>query len=1050
MAQLFFRNLRLLLLAIFLIVAWGTVTFQSLPRLEDPELTSRFALVTTFLPGGTAERTESLVTDPIEAKIAEIPEVKSYESTSRAGVSSISVDLLDSVAKNRVPLVWSRVRDKLREVQGELPTAASEPKLDEGEVRAYALLTALTWEQSDAPNYAILRRRAEVLKNALRSLPGTDEVEIFGAPQEEITVNVNTKTLASLGITASELAEQIQQSDAKTSAGQFRGDNTLLYEVQGELDTLNRLQEIPVRCSNCESNREFRLLADIATIEKGIATPPTELAFTASKAAIAVGVYVQPQYRLDRWKMSAQQVIDSFRADLPKGIQLEIVFDQSRYVTARLNNLIGNLLSGALILFVICIIMMGWQQALAVQMALPLSVAIAIIVMGLLGIPLHQMSITGLIVALGILVDNAIILVDEMNIRLKTGMPLETAIAETVQYLRAPLLGGTLTTVFSFAPIALLPGATGEFVGTIGLNVIVAVLASLLVALTISPAITAKIYQWNHRRSFTSKGMIDKQRWWESGFSHPALTAWYRRSLQWSLRYPKRAIALTLILPVMGFTLMTTLSLQFFPPADREQFIVELELPPVSSLGQIQDLTQEVEAALRRHSEVQQVYWFLGKSAPKVYYNQLNNRENESSFAEAIVQMNGIAGDRFIRQLQTEFNSAFPNARALVRLFEQGPPFEAPIELRIYGSDVERLQQLSEQLRSILAEVPTITHIRSRVNDVLPQLSLDIDEPEARSRGLSRREIAQQLQIITEGVNGGTILEDTEEVPVRVRLSNSERADLSQLQSVNLLPSDSEALRRNHNGYIPLETIGKLSLIPKNAAITRKNGLRVSTVQGYLTAGTLPANALADFRQRLQNSFSLPQGYNLEFGGEEEERNSATGGLLGYGIVLGIALVVTLVLSMNSFALAGVIGIVAILAIGLGGLSVWLFGYPFGFNPIIGTVGLIGVAVNDAITVLTALKSDNLAQTGDRSAMVETVIHTTRHVLTTTFTTMAGFIPLILGGGGFWPPLAVVIAGGVAGATILALYFIPCAYLLLSSTRRSPENSQRYISTVHY
>ncbi|WP_414527145.1 efflux RND transporter permease subunit [Nodularia chucula] len=1032
MARLFFRNFRLLLLAIFLIVAWGSVTFQSLPRLEDPELTSRFALVTTFLPGGTAERTESLVTDPIEVKIAEIPEVKSYESTSRAGVSTIAVDLLDSVGKNRVPLVWSRVRDKLREVQGELPAAASEPELDEGEVRAYSLLAALTWEQSDAPNYAILQRRAEVLKNALRSLSGTDEVEIFGAPQEEITVNVNTETLASLGITASELAGQIENSDAKTSAGQFRGDNTLLYEVQGELDTLNRLQQIPVSCAGCESNREFRLLADIATIEKGIATPPTELAFTAGKAAIAVAVYVQPQYRLDRWAVDAQKAIDTFRADLPKGIQLEIVFDQSRYVTERLNNLISNLLSGALLLFVICMIMMGWQQALAVQMALPLSVAIALIVMGLLNIPLHQMSVTGLIVALGILVDNAIILVDEMNIRLKGGMPLETAITETVQYLRAPLLGGTLTTVFSFAPIALLPGAVGEFVGTIGLNVILAVLASLLVALTITPAITAKIYQWHHRRS--SKGVIGNRKWWESGFSHPGLTAWYRRSLQWSFRYPKRAIALTLILPVMGFTLMSTLSLQFFPPADREQFIVELELPPTSSLTQIQQLTQEVEATLRSHSQVQQVYWFLGKSAPKVYYNQLTNRENESSFAGAIVQMNGIAADSFIRQLQTEFNSAFPNVRALVRVFEQGPPFEAPIEIRIYGSDVERLQELSEEVRAILAEVPTITHIRSRINDVLPQLSLDINEPEARSRGLSRREIARQLQIITEGVNGGTILEDTEEVPIRVRLSNSERADLSQLQSVNLLPSD-------RNGYIPLETIGKLNLVPKNAAITRKNGRRVSTVQGYLTAGTLPADALADFRPRLQKSFSLPQGYSLEFGGEEAERNSATGGLLGYGIVLGIALVVTLVLSMDSFALAGLIGIVAILSIGLGGLSVWLFGYPFGFNPIIGTVGLIGVAVNDAITVLTALKSDSLAQTGNRPAMIETVIHTTRHVLTTTFTTIAGFMPLILGGGGFWPPLAVVIAGGVAGATILALYFIPCAYLLFLSAKPRQERS---------
>ncbi|MEN9223659.1 MAG: efflux RND transporter permease subunit, partial [Thermostichus sp. BF3_bins_97] len=247
MAKLFFRNLRLLALVIFLVVAWGLVTYESLPRLEDPELTSRFALITTFLPGGTAERTEALVTEPIETQITTIPEIDLYESTSRAGVSTISVELLDSVSRAQVPLVWSRVRDKLRDVQAELPREASEPELDEGEVRAHALLVALTWEREDAPNYAILRRRAEKLEQALRSLPGTDEVNIFGAPDEEITVNVDTQTLAGLGITAPELAQQIQQSDAKTSAGQFRGESNLLYEVQGELDTLTRLQQLPIR-----------------------------------------------------------------------------------------------------------------------------------------------------------------------------------------------------------------------------------------------------------------------------------------------------------------------------------------------------------------------------------------------------------------------------------------------------------------------------------------------------------------------------------------------------------------------------------------------------------------------------------------------------------------------------------------------------------------------------------------------------------------------------------------------------------------------------------
>ncbi|MEN9223660.1 MAG: efflux RND transporter permease subunit, partial [Thermostichus sp. BF3_bins_97] len=421
----------------------------------------------------------------------------------------------------------------------------------------------------------------------------------------------------------------------------------------------------------------------MASLHKGITEPPTELAFTSGKAAIAVGAYVQSKVRLDRWAVEAEKVIDQFQADLPQGIGLTLLFNQNRYVTARLNNLIANLLSGALMLFGICILMMGWQQALAVQMALPLSLAIALIVMGFLGIPLHQMSITGLIVALGILIDNAIILVDEMNGRLKAGIPFEQAIDETVGYLTAPLFGGTLTTVFSFAPIALLPGAVGEFVGTIGLNVILAVSASLLVALTISPAIAAKLYQWSHWPRVNPAEVTDQppksglwalpqrlqqQQWWQEGFSHPALSVAYHQSLQWALRYPKRTIALTLILPVMGFALMSTLSVQFFPPADREQLTLEVELPPTSSLQQLQTLTQRVDASLKHYTQVQQVSWFLGKSAPRVYYNQMTDRENESSFAGAIVQTQGIASDAWIHQLQTELSQAYPAARVLVPL----------------------------------------------------------------------------------------------------------------------------------------------------------------------------------------------------------------------------------------------------------------------------------------------------------------------------------------------------------------------------------------------
>ncbi len=315
-------------------------------------------------------------------------------------------------------------------------------------------------------------------------------------------------------------------------------------------------------------------------------------------------------------------------------------------------------------------------------------------------------------------------------------------------------------------------------------------------------------------------------------------------------------------------------------------------------------------------------------------------------------------------------------------------------------------------------------------------LQFQLDEEQARLAGLDRRSIAQQLDTTLEGAVGGSVLEATEELPVRVRLRNRDRGNLAQISSLDLLAT-SPSLNSNQNNpltAVPLSSLGKVQLKPELAQITHYNGQRVNTVQGFLTAGVLPAEILSQFQAKLaNNNFSLPSGYTYEFGGENEERNDAIGGLVSTVGVLIVLMVATLVLSLGSFQLAAIIGVVAIASFGLGLFSVWLFGYPFGFNPIIGTVGLIGVAVNDSIVVLSAICDHPVAKTGNPKAIQKVVLHSTRHVLTTTLTTAIGFVPLLLSGGEFWPPLAVAIAGGVVGATLLALYFIPCAYYLLKS-----------------
>ena len=1024
MFTLFYRNTRLLILTIILIAVWGISSYFALPRLEDPELVSRFAIVKTFFPGADAERVENLVTEKIENQLTEIEEINEYSSTSRAGSSIIQIDLQDSVTKQEVDAVWSRVRNKIDEVQVELPANTTEPELEEGKVKAYALIAGLTWQQDDQPNYGILRRQAEVLKERLEGIAGTEEVELLGDPDEEIIVEINPQALASYNLTATELSQQIAQSDSKIAAGQLRGnDRDLLIEVAGELDTLARIREIPISFAD---NGQFVTLENIATIRKGITEPANELALINGYPGVAIAVHVESGQKLDLWRKAVQPKITEFQSELPSSIGLPIIFDQSNYVEARLNNLNLNFLFGAALVFGITVVMMGWRSGLIVGTALPLSVLMVLGWMNWFNIPLHQMSITGLIIALGILIDNAIIMVDEVQNQLRQSTKAKTAITNSVKTLFIPLLSATLTTVIAFLPIALLPGATGEFVGAIAVTVIIAVSCSLFISLTIIPALTALL---ERDRNATSPS-----RWLQTGVSFPALTRIYQRSLKWTLVNPVLSIFLALLIPIIGFIQAGYLEQQFFPAADRDQLQIELELSSSASLAQTQTLIKQIRQQIIARPEVKDVHWLLGTSIPRFYYNLTSGKEQQANYAQALVQLKSLASSSIAQKLQTELDTAFPTARIIVRQLEQGPPYNAPIEMRIYGSNLATLQTLGEQARQTLIQIPDITHTRASLDEIQPQLQFQVDEEQARLAGLDRTTIAQQLDTTLEGAVGGSVLEGTEELPVRVRLGNRDRANLSQISSLDLLAT-SPGRNSNQNNplaTVPLDSLGKVQVKPELAQVTHYNGQRVNTVQAFLTAGTLPAEVLSQFQAKLAaNNFVLPPGYTYEFGGEAKEKNDALGGLVSTVGVLIIIMIAVLVLSLGSFQLAAIIGIVAIASGGLGIFSVWLFGYPFGFNPIIGTVGLIGIAVNDSIVVLDAISNHPVAKTGNPKAIQQVVLHSTRHIISTTLTTAIGFLPLLLSGGEFWQPLAVAIAGGIIGATFIALYFVPPAYYLL-------------------
>ena len=471
MVGIFYRSIRLLILTIVLIIVWGITSYQILPRLEDPTIVSRIAIVKTFFPGATAQRVEALITEVIEDEISEIEEIKNYQSVSRAGSSIVTIELLERVKQDEAEVVWSRVRSKLQDVQAQLPQNATEPELEETEVRSYAYIMSLTWNQNDSPNYAILNRRARVLQDKLRNIDGSEQIDIFGAPEEEITIEVSSSNLSALGLTAQELALQIEQSDSKVAAGQIRSSNNdLLISVEGELDSLERIRTIPIRCNSCtlanNSENQFTYLGNISKIEKGIAKPPSELNLVSGYPAVTMGVFVDPGKRLDQWRSEANKIIDEFEKELPSGIKLQVIFDQYAYTKIQLDRFVSGLLWGAFFLCGVTFFMMGWRSGLVVQATLALSILIVFGFMNVMGIPLHQTSLTGLIIASGILIDSAIVVVDETNDRLKEGINPRAAVIGSTRFLATPLSAASLTTILSFLPIVLTPGDTGEFIWT--------------------------------------------------------------------------------------------------------------------------------------------------------------------------------------------------------------------------------------------------------------------------------------------------------------------------------------------------------------------------------------------------------------------------------------------------------------------------------------------------------------------------------------------------------------------------------------------------------
>lgn len=990
------RRPRFVVLILALLATVGAAGLLSLPRLEDPTLSARFALLKTTLPGADASRMETEVTEVLEEALQDVEQIRLIRSQSRAGISVITVELEDHVTD--LEAAWADIREKVDRAEAKLPPGSGKPALETVDVRAYALIAALVWTQDSEPNRAVMGRQADRLEEVLLSVPGTEKVKTFGDNPEEVSVLFDSTKLNGGELSVQALISNLERQEARVSTGEVIGEqHRHVLQTDTRFQSLADVGRTPLVPT---VHGDFLPLSRFAEVRKGLQEPLLEAAFVGGKPAVVLGVYSEDRVRVDSWTRLAMAALQ--KEPLPPGLELRYLFEQAQTVETRFSTLVWNLFLAVVGVMAVVLAMMGWRAALVVGSAIPLTSACVLGGLVLLGIPVHQMSVTGLIVALGLLIDNAIVVADEMRVEREAGHSAAESIVLVGKRLTVPLTSSTATTVLAFLPIALLPGGIGEFVGSIAVTVIVALLSSLVLSLVLLPTVYL----------------------WLEGNLEPRLDIWNSPRLEaiylFLFRRPYTTVVLALLLPVMGFLSVPTLKEQFFPPTDRSQIRMILELPNSRTLESTVKAAELVRESSLSFQGVKDVHWFVGRSVPKFYYNINETREREPYFAEALVELDSNLGTtELIRRMQQDLGRRFPDFRVRVIQLEQGPPFEAPVELHLYGGDLESQRQAGEALRRAMLENPDVVATKATLSENLAKLELMVDQIQVKRAGLDPESVSRYLALATRGRRVGTIFEETEAVPVVARLADRNRQSIEGLASLQI-PTAS--------GNVPLSSLLVPRMLPEQAVLAHRHQRRCNTVQAFLKAGTLPSSVLAPLLKKLESGeIKLPPGITYEVGGEAAERNRAVGNLMVYVAPLIVLMVASLVVAFSSFRLAFLVGSIGLLSAGAGFGTLAVLGIPFGFMAIIGTMGLLGVAFNDSTVVVTTLQED--VPDGELDKVARTVAGATRHVVATTFTTVAGFVPLLLGADRFWHPLAAVIAGGVVGATVLALLLCPIAYI---------------------
>jgi multidrug efflux pump subunit AcrB len=997
----------------------GIVAFLNLGRAEDPSFTIKQMTVVTAWPGATAQEMQDQVAEPLEKRLQELRWYDRTETFTRSGLAFTTLILLDKTPPSQVQSEFYQARKKLEDEAPKLPRGFAGPFVNDEYGDVTFALYAL--KAKGVPQRQ-LAREAEALRQRLLHVPGVKKINIVGERPQRIFVEFAQDRLATLGIAPRAILSALAQQNLVTPAGSIEANGPQVQvRIDGPFDDLEKIRALPI-----VANGQTLRLADIAEVRRGYEDPATFLIRSQGEPALLLGVVMREGWNGLDLGESLEAEVQAISSELPLGMSLTPVTDQAVNISQAVDQFMETFLEALAIVIFVSLIALGWRVGIVVAAAVPLTLAIVLVIMWATDRVLDRITLGSLVLALGLLVDDAIIAVEMMVVKMEEGFDRVKAAAYAWSHTAAPMLAGTLVTVIGLMPVGFAKSTAGEYAGNIFWVVGFALIASWVVAVVFTPYLGVKL--------------VPAIKPIEGGHDAIYQTPRYeklRSAIRWAVKRKKQVALATLaafLVAGMGTALVKQ---QFFPTSDRPEVLVEVQMPKGTAIEQTSAATEQVEAWLRKQPEAKIVTAYIGQGAPR-FFMSLSPELPDPSFAKIVVRTGSeVERNALKERLRSAVaNGLAPTARVRATQLVFGPPSPFPVAFRVSGPDVTRVRAIAEQVRAVMVDDPMMRTVNTDWGERVPELHLVLDQDRLRAMGLTSADVGEQLQFLLSGVAVSQVREDIRTVDVVARSSGPTRLDPARVADFTLVGANGQR--------VPLSQVGKLETRMADPILLRRDRVPTITVRGDIADGLQPPDVSNAMFEKLQPVIAtLPAGYDITMAGSIEEAGKANRALAPIFPIMILLMMIVIILQVRRFSDMAIVLLTA--PLGLIGVvpTLLLTGQPFGFNAILGLIALAGILMRNTLILIGQIQDNLQRGLSPSDALIEATVQRSRPVILTALAAVLAFVPLTTSV--FWGAMAFTLIGGTLGGTIMTLVFLPALYALWYRIRpdeQSPPSAE--------